>query len=78
MRRGRMRKDPAEVWWGRRRRRRRRSGGSLLIVAVGLLLEFTNKTKKNPNNFFGGEDLTSQRVLKGHHRKSKNFQDQDR
>lgn len=51
----------------------------LLIVADSLLLEFTNKTK-NPTTFFffgRGGGLTSQRVLKGHHRKSKSFEDQD-
>lgn len=40
----------------------------LLIVADGVLPEFTNRQKK-PNNFFVRAAVTSQRVLKQHHRK---------
>lgn len=40
----------------------------LLIVADGVLPEFTNG-QKNPTTSLGGAAVTSQRVLKQHHRK---------
>lgn len=74
MRRGRMRKECAEVWRGRRRRWVGGARGAMLGPPAAnccrrCVARIHKKTKKNPTTFLGGAAVTSQRVLKQHHRK---------